>query len=391
MRSWRMPSVLRCFFGLPVLFALTMGTILTASTSSRADVEPKRVLILHSFGLRFKPWTERTQVIRSEMSRRKSLDFHDHSLVSARLAGDKSEGPFVDYLQALYEDRPPDLIIAIGAPAANFVQKYRPRLFPGTPMVFTAVQQMRVETEKLTENDTVVAAADDFLPLFENILRVLPLTKTIAIVSGASPNEQFWQGVLKRDLVALAGRVEFKWLNELSFDDILKETAKLPPDTAIFFQLMNVDAAGVVFEGGTALTRLAATANRPVFTYDDAFFGDGILGGPMASVDDLSKKAAAVALRILDGEKAGDIKTPPTGLASPKFDWRPMHRFGISENDLPPGSTVFFKPPTAWETYRWPDRGSFSRAFASSRSDRAPSARAATPSFGRNRVESTNG
>ena len=75
------------------------------------------------------------------------MDFHDHSLVSARLAGDKSEGPFVDYLHALYEDRPPDLIIAIGAPAANFVQKYRPRLFPGTPMVFTAVQQMRVETE----------------------------------------------------------------------------------------------------------------------------------------------------------------------------------------------------------------------------------------------------
>ena len=348
-----MPSLLRCFSALPLVVSLVTAIVLAMSTSSWADVEPKRVLILHSFGLRFKPWTERTQVIRSEMSRRKSLDFHDHSLVSARLAGDKSEGPFVDYLQTLYEDRPPDLIIAIGAPAANFVQKYRPRLFPGTPMVFTAVQQMRVETEKLTENDTVVAAADDFLPLFENILRVLPSTKTIAIVSGASPNEQFWQGVLKRDLEALAGRVEIKWLNEMSFEDILKETAKLPPSTAIFFQLMNVDAAGVVFEGGTALTRLAATANRPVFTYDDAFFGDGILGGPMASVDDLSKKAAAVALRILDGEKAGDIKTPPTGLASPKFDWRPMQRFGISENDLPQGSTVFFKPPSPWETYRW--------------------------------------
>ena len=353
MGAWRMPSFFRRFSALPVVILLVTAIVLAMSTSSWADVDPKRVLILHSFGLRFKPWTERTQVIRSEMSRRKSLDFHDHSLVSARLAGDKSEGPFVDYLHALYEDRPPDLIIAIGAPAANFVQKYRPRLFPGTPMVFTAVQQMRVESDKLTQNDTVVAAADDFLPLFENILRVLPLTKTIAIVSGASPNERFWQGVLKRDLQALAGRVEIKWLNELSFEDILKETAKLPPSTAIFFQLMNVDAAGVVFEGGTALTRLAATANRPVFTYDDAFFGDGILGGPMASVDDLSKKAAAVALRILDGEKAGDIKTPPTGLASPKFDWRPMQRFGISENDLPPGSTVFFKPPTAWETYRW--------------------------------------
>ena len=144
MGAWRMPSFRR-FSALPVVILLVTAIVLAMSTTSWADADPKRVLIRHSFGLRFKPWTERTQVIRSEMSRRKSLDFHDHSLVSARLAGDKSEGPFVDYLHALYEDRPPDLIIAIGAPAANFVQKYRPRLFPGTPMVFTAVQQMRVE------------------------------------------------------------------------------------------------------------------------------------------------------------------------------------------------------------------------------------------------------
>ena len=241
------------------------------------------------------------------------------------------------------------------------------------------------------ENDTVVAAADDFLPLFENILRVLPSTKTIAIVSGASPNERFWQGVLKRDLQALAGRVEIKWLNELSFEDILKETAKLPPSTAIFFQLMNVDATGVVFEGGTALTRLAATANRPVFTYDDAFFGDGILGGPMASVDDLSKKAAAVALRILDGEKAGDIKNSSDRpciaeirLASNAALWDQRERPSAGEHGFLQAAYGVGNLPLA-------DRNSYCRPFASSRSDRAPSARAATPSFGRNRVESTNG
>ena len=73
----------------------------------------------------------------------------------------------------------------------------------------------------------------------------------------------------------------------------------------------------------------------------------------MQSVEEGSKVAAAVAVRILNGEKAGDIKTPPTTFASPKFDWRQMQRWGISESDLPPGSTVFFRPPTTWETYRW--------------------------------------
>jgi signal transduction histidine kinase len=70
-------------------------------------------------------------------------------------------------------------------------------------------------------------------------------------------------------------------------------------------------------------------------------------------VEEGSAVAAAVAVRILNGEKAGDIKTPPTKYASPKFDSRQMQRWGIKESDLPPESTVLFKPPTMWETYRW--------------------------------------
>jgi hypothetical protein len=157
MCSWRIPSLLRCLFALLLVVPLAMAILLATSTSSRADVEPKRVLMLHSFGLRFKPWTDHAQFIREEISRRRSVEFHDHSLVSARLAGDKSEGPFVDYLQALYADKPPDLIVAIGAPAANFVQQYRQRLFPKAPMVFTVVQQVRVDQSKLIRYSGSVA------------------------------------------------------------------------------------------------------------------------------------------------------------------------------------------------------------------------------------------
>jgi signal transduction histidine kinase len=101
------------------------------------------------------------------------------------------------------------------------------------------------------------------------------------------------------------------------------------------------------------LSRLSATANAPVFSYLDNFFGDTTVGGPMHSAEEGSAVAAAVAVRILDGEKAGDIKTPPTRYTSPKYHWRQVQRFGISESDLPPGSTVLFKPPSPWETYRW--------------------------------------
>src|SRR4051812_1412231 len=154
--------------------------------------------MLHSFGPRFKPWTDHARVIRSQISRNMgaAVDFHDHSLLEARYVSAELEGPFVDYLSALYANKPPDLIITVGAPSASFVQRHRPRLFPGVPLLLTAASQRRVEMDNLTENDAVVGVRNDHRAALENILRVLPLTKTIKIVSGTSPIETWLQNEL---------------------------------------------------------------------------------------------------------------------------------------------------------------------------------------------------
>ena len=333
-------------FGCPVGFA---------AESSKADVEPKRVLMLQSFGFRFKPWTDFAEAFRSEMIRQSKvpIDFDDQSLFVARLDDDKSYAPFVEYLHSLYAEKPPDLIVALGAPAANFVQRYRARLFPKTPMLFYAVEARRVDYDKLTENDTVAAAAHDFPLAVETILQVLPATKVIMVINGASPNEKYWQGVLERELAPLSGRgIELRWTNRLSFEQILKDAANLPPHSAIFWHLMSVDAAGVTHEASSALSKLSSAANAPIFSYLDLFFGASIVGGSMHSLEEGSAVAAAAAIRILNGEKAGDIKTPPTRFKPPRFDWRQMQRWGISEKDLPPGSEILFRTPTAWEEYR---------------------------------------
>ena len=356
MRFWLAALSWRSFCARTFTAALAIALLLaTLCQSQAAGPEPKRVLMLHSFGPRFKPWSDYAQAIRSEISqqRHKPVDFLDHSLVNARASDESSEAAFVEYLRALYARRPIDLIVAIGAPAANFVQRHRQRLFSATPMVFTAVEQRRVQYEKLTENDTVVAVAHDFPAAFDNILRVLPLTKTIAVVNGTSPNETFWLEEMRRELAPLTGRVELRWYNEKSFEEILIDAARLPPHSAIFWHLMNVDAAGVAHETNDALNKLSSSANGPIFSYDGSFFGEAIVGGPMHSVHKLSQITAAVAIRILNGEKAGDIKTPPTGFAAPIFDWRQMQRWGISESSLPPGSTIYFREPTVWERYSW--------------------------------------
>jgi hypothetical protein len=61
---------------------------------------------------------------------------------------------------------------------------------------------------------------------------------------------------MRRELAPLAGRVELRWYNEKSFEEILIDAARLPPHSAIFWHLMNVDAAGVAHEANDALNKL---------------------------------------------------------------------------------------------------------------------------------------
>ncbi|MET0677157.1 MAG: ATP-binding protein [Bradyrhizobium sp.] len=148
-------------------------------------------------------------------------------------------------------------------------------------------------------------------------------------------------------------RVEFSSTDNLPYSRFLATASALPPRTVLFWGLMNVDSAGAVYEGDGALRELHKIANAPIFSYDDAFFGEELVGGPMHSVAESGRSTASVAVRILGGERAGDIKLPPTRYAAARYDWRQIQRWGISESVLPPGSRIEFRQPTAWETYRW--------------------------------------
>ena len=332
-----------------------LAIVASAATASMALAEPKHVVFLHSYGQNFKPWSEYSKALRQELERnaRWPLDLQDFSVVTARSGDENAEREFTDYLDTLYAHRAPDLIVAFGAPAGDFVQRQRSRLFPSTPMVLTAIDQRRVQESALTENDTVVAVRQDIPVLFGNILKVLPDTKTVAVVIGNSPNERFWIGEMRKDLEPLKDRVKFLFWNELSFEGMLEQAATLPPNSAIWWNQPQVDATGAMHDGERALRALYAVAKAPIFSFDDAFFGGEIVGGPMTSVSDGARTTSEVALRILEGEKPASIKTPVLKYGPAKYDWRQLQRWGISESRLPAGSQLYFQAPTTWELYRW--------------------------------------
>ena len=221
-------------------------------------------------------------------------------------------------------------------------------------MLLAAVEARRVDPSMLSEQDAVVGVRYDQVALIENILRLLPETKTIAMIIGNSPTERFWIGEMQRILgPLLENKVELIFYNERPFEEILKAVASLPPHSAIFFQQLMVDGAGAVYGDKEPLKRIHEVANAPIFTFDESYFNGEVVGGPMFSPAEGARPTAAVAVRILGGEKAGGIKVPPIEFSAPKYDWRQLQRWNISESRLPPGSEILFREPTAWERYSW--------------------------------------
>jgi len=320
-------------------------------TSAAADT--KRVLLLNSFGPDSSNWFEYTRAVRGALVRKTKdpIDFYETALVEARSAN-ANEKPFTDYLLALLADGKPDLVVAVGGPAVNFMQRYRQKLFPEVPAVYTAFEQRRIAPAQLTANDVVVALALDLPAIFENMLKVLPDTQNIMVVLGASPLERFWRQQLEKDLRGFSERVKISYTNDLSFDGLLKQAAELPPHSVIFFGLLSVDVSGASYNGMDAVERLHRTANAPIFTFTDTFFGYGVVGGLLTSAELLSGQTANAAAAILAGKAPEAIKVAPSSYAAPRYDWRELQRWNISESRLPEHSIVDFRVPTFWEANR---------------------------------------
>ena len=347
------PAVALLCLGLFVAVCLSPKRAEAVERSLRGEL--KRVLVLHSFGREFRPWSEYARDIKAELERQSPwpLDIQEHALLTARFNNPGPEAPFVGYLHSLYQGAMPDIVLSIGAPAARFAQRYRDRLFPHTPLILSAVEHRLINRADLGDNDVVVAIRNDFVAAFDNILQVLPDTKSVAVVIGASPLEKFWLEEVKRELKSFGERVELVWYSDLSFEEILKRASKLPPHTVLFWGLMSVDAAGVVHESDIALRSLHAVANAPIFSYQEPFFGNSTVGGPMLLIADTSSRTVTAALGVLGGAKPASIHYEPIGFAAPRYDWRELQRWGISESRLPPGSQILFREPNIWVRYRW--------------------------------------
>ena len=247
-----------------------------------------------------------------------------------------------------YREVKPDVVIVVALQALEFTMQYRDRIFPGVPIVFTAVTASELEGEKMAPGVTGAESSVGLRETIDLALRLHPDTNAVAVIDNG---RNFWRTIAHSELVRDQDKVREIDILGLPSTGMLESVAALPPHTVILFQLAPQSSIEPAIR---ALDVLAVAAqHRPTYSaWREFCLNNGCIGGAYSDSTRIMLRTGEMAARVLLGERPGDIPIVKGPDVQAQVDWRALQRWHISESALPSGSVILHRPPSLWESYR---------------------------------------
>jgi PAS domain S-box-containing protein len=257
----------------------------------------------------------------------------------------------VSYLRSRYETRKPDLLIAISNITLRFVLDHRDKLFSGVPIVFACVDYREVEGRTMPPDVAGLWMAWDYERTLEMALRLQPTTREVICVAGAGVEEQSKHKEVRKVLERFASRVRTRWLDNLPLRMVLDEVAQLPLDSVVLYIPMLRDGIGQSVSPSEVARQLAAASRVPVYGLTRTQLEQGIIGGALADFSKIGNKTAALALRVLAGDRLPLLAAPEPDISPLFINWQALKKWHVSENRIPKEATVLYRDPSVWEQH----------------------------------------
>jgi PAS domain S-box-containing protein len=323
--------------------AFAAGPVATESA------RPKNVLILYSFTAReaLGDFGVVESTIRSRFPG--AVNFQVEYLDALRFETPGYEPALASALAATYREQNIDLVMTVYYPALAFAVRHREQISPGTPIVFFSVIPKRLEGQKLWPGVTGVTISGGVDVTLDLALRLQPDTQMIANVTGKSAFEEFWLQLAHQDLRRRPGLRSIDLVG-LPADELLRQVAALPPHTVVLFQTIPEESAQPVIGTYQLLESIARSV--PTYCIQQHCLDHGAVGGSYADYSDQGIRAGAVAVRVLSGEKPGDIPVESGAAARAHVDWRELKIWKIPQSALPAETVILNREPGFWRGLR---------------------------------------
>ena len=239
-----------------------------------------------------------------------------------------------------------DLVIAVSRQALQLAIRYRDKIFPGVPIVFTQVAA-EVPEARAGPGITGLTIPVGIRETIDLALRLHPNTNEVAVISGPDP---FWLRVTHSELLRHKDKVREIDFVEPPGRELLEKVSALPPNTVVLFQL-SPDPSRPEF-GGWEL--LDAVADRwPTYSaWPSICLDHGCIGGVYSDNREQALSTAKMAAQVLLGKRPEDIPIVHDSGLRVTVDWRQLRRWHIPESELPIDGVVLYREPTSWERNR---------------------------------------
>jgi signal transduction histidine kinase len=337
-----------CVLGL--LLAAVNATLLEARPQEGGADTQKEVLVLNSArrDAQVSILAERELPRLLERGLDQSLDFYSEYIDLARFPEPGYQNAFRDFLRVKYRDQRFDLVIAVQDVASQFALEHRSELFGDTPLVLVTTTPPSTRAP----NATGVVTGLDLASTVDFASQLQPDVRNLFVITGADTRDHVYERAAREQLARFEPRLTVTYLAGLATNDLEATLRTLPPQSAVYYLVVNRDGNGESFHPLEYLDRVTAASNRPVYCWVDSALGHGIVGGTLRVLTKQTDAVARVALRVLQGENAADIPISTDNLNGNRVDWRELRRWGISEARLPAGTGISFKELSMWDRYR---------------------------------------
>jgi len=301
-----------------------------------ATATPKDILLVHSYHRGYKWSDDISKVIEDKFDKSGEASvttvYMDTKKVATTL--------YFDRLFKLYEEqfknRGFDLVVAADNNALEFIIRYHEHLFKNLPVVFLGInnfdESMIYENNMRTYTTGVVEKVD-IEKNIDLILKIHPSLKRLVIINDKSRTGYAVKRDINQVLPKYKDKLKFKYIDNMSIEELKREVKNLPPRTAILWVLLFKDKAGKFFTHKESLRQIREVSNTPIYGLWDFYLGEGIVGGVLTSAAAQAHSASKMISKILKG---ADPRKIPILKKSPNkymFDYNELQEYNIKIPD----------------------------------------------------------
>lgn len=255
---------------------------------------------------------------------------------------------WTELLRSKYSWKRVDLVVPVYDSALQYVLDNREQVFPGVPVVFCSATEELARKAVQQPSVTGVAFQTNSAQTLAFIRQLLPETRQLFVVAGASDSDRKLLKTVRKSMPASEDALKLRYWDGFDLTILRKVLPKEDPRSAMLILTCDRDVPGSYFTTVDYTKRISELAHFPVFSLFESSLGTGVMGGYVVSPSRQGAMAGRMAARVLSGERPESMPIAGLGSNFVALDARQLERFRVPKSRIPQNADVRFRDVIDW-------------------------------------------